>query len=179
MGKEMFLLTTPPFTLFLSFKVWMLTAVPGCHHPPPFPPPTFTVTSPVPLTPPLPPLLVILDLLPHPPLFSISALPLPHSDIRESVQHLSPPSTIQTSTTISPLSEPSRSRTPSKAGGSNQPKSRSSEPVSPVPQLTPVCLWEVLLTPSLPSCLMNWLSWETAFTRVLWMSGPACRSRLV
>lgn len=159
-GKRLLL---TPFTLHLWFKVLTPTAALGCHHPPPYPPLTCIVTCPAPPTPP-PPLLpvTLLLLLLRPPPITISALLPPRCSISSvsaqcqkvclhcqemevctTIRSPSQHSTTQTrtrecsSTTICPVRDPSRSRTLFKASGSKQPKSRLSEPVSPVPLLTP------------------------------------------
>lgn len=155
--REMLFLTPPPSTLHPWFKVLTPTAIPL-----PSPPLTSIVTSPA-LPTPRPPLLpVTLRLLHLPPPIAISALLPPRCSIRSepaqcqkvcllcqemevctnihspSQPSSTPPRTREcSSTTICPIRDPSRSRTLFKASGSNQPKSRLSEPVSPVPQPTP------------------------------------------
>lgn len=153
--KQMCFLTPPPSTLHMWFKVLTATAIPS----PPLTSIAMLLALPTPL-----PLLLLVTLRPrrHPPPFIISALLPPRCSIRSepvqcqkayllcremeactNIRSPSQPSTAPTrtrecsSTTVCPIRDPSRSRTLFKDSGSNQPRSRLQEPVSPVPQPTP------------------------------------------
>ena len=85
----------------------------------------------------------------------------------------------RSSITSCPVRDPIKSRTRRRASGSNQPRSRSADPVSSVPQLTLVWFWGAPSTPTLASFPKNWLNWGKICAQASYIWDPVCRSRPV